>query len=376
MTYDHIVIGVGGMGSATVNELAKRGRKVLGLEQFDIPHDQGSSHGLTRIFRFAYNSHPNYVPLMQRAYEMWLELEAGFGEKLQYVTGGLDISARDGRVFNGALASCTQHGLVHEVLDAAAINDRFPGIVVPNDFAAVFQPDAGFLMSERCVVASAMSAIAAGADIRARERMISWEPNGAGVTVKTNRGTYTAGSLIITAGAWAGKLLPSLAATAVPERQVLGWFLPFEPALYQPARFPVFILDAEEGHYYGFPLHGVPGFKIGRFRHRQENTDPDNVRRTIDDQDEAVLRSAVSRYFPKANGATMALKTCMFTNTPDEHFILDHHPEHPQVVVGAGFSGHGFKFCTVIGEILADLATAGTTRHDIDMFAINRFGAS
>lgn len=375
MTYDHIVIGVGGMGSATAAELARRGRKVLGLEQFDIPHDFGSSHGLTRIIRLAYNEHPNYVPLMRRSYEMWRELEDGFGEKLLFITGGLDAGPRDGRVFPGALAACELHNLEHEVLSASEVSARYPGITLPENFAAVFQPDGGFLRPEQCIVAQVINAQAHGADIRAREAVTGWSVDGEGVTVTTTRGTYSAGSLVITGGAWAGKLLSAVASTALPQRQVLGWFQPQDPDVFALGNFPVFILDAEEGEYYGFPIFAVPGFKLGRFYHREEPADPDNQRREVDDEDEEILRRAVRRYFPQANGATMSLKHCMFTNSPDNHFILDRVPGQPQVAVAAGFSGHGFKFCTVIGEIMADLAMDGTTRHDIDMFSMSRFGA-
>lgn len=375
MTYDHIIIGVGGMGSATAAELARRGRKVLGLEQFDIPHDFGSSHGLTRIIRLAYNEHPNYVPLMRRAYEMWRELEDGFGEKLLFITGGLDAGPRDGRVFPGALAACELHSLEHEVLSASEVTARYPGIALPENFSAVFQPDAGFLRPEQCIVAHVIDAQTHGADIRAREAVTGWSVDGDGVTVTTTRGTYSAGSLVITAGAWAGKLLSAVAPTALPQRQVLGWFQPQDPDLYALGNFPVFIIDAEEGEYYGFPVFAVPGFKLGRFYHREEPADPDNQRREVDDEDEEILRRAVRRYFPQANGPTMALKHCMFTNSPDNHFILDRVPGQPQVAVAAGFSGHGFKFCSVIGEIMADLAMDGTTRHDIDMFSMTRFGS-
>lgn len=375
MTYDHIVIGVGGMGSATAAELARRGRKVLGLEQFDIPHDFGSSHGLTRIIRLAYNEHPNYVPLMRRSYEMWRELEDGFGEKLLFITGGLDAGPRDGRVFPGALAACELHNLEHEVLSASEVSARYPGITLPENFAAVFQPDGGFLRPEQCIVAQVINAQAHGADIRAREAVTGWSVDGEGVTVTTTRGTYSAGSLVITGGAWAGKLLSAVASTALPQRQVLGWFQPQDPDVFALGNFPVFILDAEEGEYYGFPIFAVPGFKLGRFYHREEPADPDNQRREVDDEDEEILRRAVRRYFPQANGATMSLKHCMFTNSPDNHFILDRVPGQPQVAVAAGFSGHGFKFCTVIGEIMADLAMDGTTRHDIDMFSMSRFGS-
>ncbi|MBZ0278227.1 MAG: N-methyl-L-tryptophan oxidase [Anaerolineae bacterium] len=364
--YDVIVIGVGGMGSATVYELAKRGKKVLGLEQFDIPHTMGSSHGFTRIIRMAYFEHPDYIPLLRRAYELWHALERETGQTLLVTTGGLDAGLPESHVFKGSLYSCQVHGLPHEVLTGAEVNRRFPGYQLLPDMQAVFQPDAGFLLPEQCIIGFVQAAQALGAKVHGREPVLAWEPVGEGVQVRTARGTYTADRLVITAGAWAGKLLPQLATAAVPERQVLIWMQPHRPEWFTPRRFPVFILHAEEGIYYGFPVHGIPGFKLGYYHHLKEVVDPDGFdRNAVTEQDEAVLRAASARYFPAANGPTLSLKTCMFTNSPDEHFILDRHPDYPQVSVAAGFSGHGFKFCSVIGEIMADLATTDSSRHEI-----------
>lgn len=373
--YDHIVIGVGGMGSATVYELAKRGRKVLGLEQFDIPHAMGSSHGLTRIFRHAYNEHPDYVPMMRHSFARWQALERDFGEQLIHVSGGLDVGPKDGAVVSGALESCKLHNLEHEVLSAADLMTRHPAYRVPDDFAAVAQPEAGFLLSERCIVAHVSEALKLGAEVRGREPVEHWEADGEGVAVRTTRGTYRAGSLVITAGAWAGKLVDGLAPHAVPERQALGWFQPRSPELFEAARFPVFILEGEGGIYYGFPLYGIPGVKFGLFYHLEEVVDPDTMNREANDADEAVLRAGLSRYFPDADGPVMSFRTCMFTNTVDKHFVLDLLPGLPQVSVAAGFSGHGFKFCSSVGEIMADLAMERASRTDIAMFALDRLAA-
>lgn len=371
--FDTIVIGVGGMGSATVYHLARRGRRVLGLERFDIPHDRGSSHGLTRIIRLAYYEHPSYVPLLRRAYELWRELQDMAGEQLLYVTGSIDAGPLGGGVFEGSLLSCHVHNLPHQVLTSAELSRRFPGYRLPPDTLALFQPHGGFLLPERCIVAYVQAAHALGAQVHARERVLEWKPLENGVRVRTDRGAYEAGSLVIAAGAWASGLLPPLRGLAAPERQVLAWFQPRRPELFTPERFPVFNLLVEEGRYYGFPVFGVPGFKVGRYHHLEEQVDPDSLDREPGARDEAVLRPFVQRYFPDAAGPTMALKVCLFTNSPDEHFILDLHPEYPQVAIAAGFSGHGYKFCSVVGEIMADLATRGETRHDIAMFRLGRF---
>jgi sarcosine oxidase len=371
--YDAIVVGVGGMGGAAAYHLARRGKRVLGLERHDIPHTMGSSHGVSRIIRLAYYEHPSYVPLLRRAYELWRGLEQGAGEQLLHITGSIDAGAADGRCFAGSLHSCELHDLPHEVLDGRAVNRRFPGYNLPDALWAVWQPEGGFLLPERCIVAHVVAAQGHGAEIHARERMLAWEPRGDGVRVETDRGVYTAARLVVTAGAWAGEVVPALRGLVVPERQVLAWLQPDAPDLFAPALFPVFNLEVEEGRYYGFPVFAVPGFKLGRYHHLEEATEADTVDRAVRPRDEEVLRHCAARYFPHGNGPTMALQTCLFENSPDEHFILDTHPDYPQVSMAAGFSGHGFKFCSVIGEIMADLAERGDTDHDIALFRLARF---
>lgn len=374
--YDVIVIGVGGMGSATVHELANRGLRVLGLERFDVPHELGSSHGINRIIRLAYFEHPSYVPLLRRAYERWRELELASGEQLLHLTGSLDIGPEGGRVFPGSLQSCLDHGLPHEVLTSAELPRRFPALRVPEGWMGLHQPDGGFVLAERAIVNHVFAAQARGADVHARETVLEWHSSGGGVRVETSRGTYEAGALVVTSGAWAGPQAPSLDAWLTPERQVMGWFQPLRPELYAPDVCPVVIGEFEEGLYYSFPVSGIPGFKIGRFHHLGESTTAEHLDRECREEDEAVLRRAVARYFPAANGPTLSLKVCMFTNTPDEHFIIDALPGAPNVFVAAGFSGHGFKFASVVGEIMADLATRGETAHDISLFSLDRFEAS
>lgn len=374
--FDVIVIGVGGMGSAALHHLAARGKRVLGLEQFDIPHDYGSSHGITRIIRLAYYEDPSYVPLLRRAYELWEALEGAAGEKLLYKTGSIDAAHENDEVFQGSYRSCLEHGLEHEVLEAKALRERFPGYQLPDGYFALLQEEGGFLLPERCIVQHVQAALRAGARVQARERVLGWDVFSGGVRVKTDKGTYEAASLVLTAGAWTKSLLPALARVAQPERQVLGWFQPLEPALFAPSAFPVFNLSVPEGRYYGFPEFSVPGFKLGRYHHLEEQVEADSLERAPRAEDEAVLRSVVKRYFPAANGPIMALRTCMFTNSPDEHFILGVHPEDARVTFAAGFSGHGFKFCSVIGEILADLALNGETAHPIGLFSPQRAALS
>lgn len=371
--YDVIVLGIGGMGSAACYHLAKRGRRVLGLERLDIPHMMGSSHGVNRIIRLAYYEDPSYVPLLRRAYELWRELQSAFGEQLLHITGSIDASERDGEVFTGSLRSCELHDLPHEVFTGKELARRFPGYRLPDDHVALFQSEGGFVLSERAIVAHVQGAIEAGATIRGREEVLGWDLTAAGVRLRTSKATYDAERLIVSAGAWAGKMIPEIERLAVPERQVLAWFQPSTPDLFQPANFPVFNLTVEEGRYYGFPVYGIPGFKVGRYHHRAEEIDPDAWNREPDDVDEEMLRSFTARYFPAAEGPVMTMKSCMFTNSPDEHFIVDHLYGEQRVIVASPCSGHGFKFCSVIGEILADLAIRGETNHDISLFRLGRF---
>ena len=374
--YDAIVIGVGGMGSAAVCHLARRGWRTLGLEQFDIPHEMGSSHGHTRMIRYTLQEHPSYVPLVRRAYELWHQLENAAGERLLVTTGSLRAGDPEGEYFQGAVAACREHNIPYEVLSGPETGRRFPGCNFGEDLSVVYQADGGFLLPERCIVNHVNAALEAGAEIHGRERVLDWEPSGEGVTVRTARGRYRAARLVVTAGAWAAKIAPALARYAVPERQAMGWFQPRRPELFRPAAFPVFGLNVAEGRCYGFPSYGIPGLKIGRSHHRHETvTDPDHLDREIHPEDEAALRVFVERYFPEAAGPALSLKACMYTNSPDGHFILDVHPDHPQVSLAAGFSGHGFKFASVIGEIMADLAMYGETAHDLSLFRLSRFAA-
>lgn len=370
--FDTIVIGVGAMGSAACYELTRRGKRVLGLERYNIPHELGSSHGYTRIIRLAYYEHPSYVLLLRRAYELWRAIQAHAGEQLLHITGSIDAGPADSWVFKGSLQSCIEHELPHEVLTGAELAERFPGYRLPADTLALLQPEGGFLLPERCIVAYVLAAQALGAQIHGRERVLEWQPLREGVRVHTDRAVYEADRLVITAGAWSGQLLDCLRGLALPERQVLAWLQPARPELFHPARFPVFNLLVEEGRFYGFPVFGVPGFKFGKYHHLEERADPDAADRAVHPRDELLLRDFAARYFPDGAGPTMSLKTCLFTNTPDGHFVIDLHPDYPQVAFASPCSGHGFKFASVVGEILADLAERGESRHDISLFRLAR----
>ena len=372
-SYDAIVIGVGGMGSAAVYHLARRGLQVLGLEKHAIPHEMGSSHGYSRMIRYTLQEHPSYVPLVRRSYALWHEMEETAGEELMVTTGSIRAGAPDSPFFLNAQEACDLHSIPYEILTASEVNKRFPGYRFPEEISSVYQADGGFLLPERCIVTHVQAAERAGADVHSQETVLDWEVRGDGVQVRTDRDTYTAGRLVVTAGPWAANLVSELAAYAVPERQVMGWFQPKRPELYAAEAFPVFGMFTEEGRYYGFPSHAVPGFKIGRAHHLLQKVDPDAIDREVHPEDEDILRQAVNRYFPLAAGKLLDGKTCMYTNTPDGHFMIGTLDGQPQVSVAAGFSGHGFKFASVIGEIMADLAQNAATEHDINLFRLDRF---
>ena len=371
--YDAIVIGVGGMGSSTLYHLARRGLKVLGLEQFEIPHELGSSHGYSRMIRYTLQEHPSYVPLVKRAYELWHELEQNINETLVITTGSVRAGPPDSDFYRGAIESCDLHQIPYEILNNTEVNRRFPGYQFPDGISSVYQADGGFVLPEMCIVGHAQAAEEAGATIHTGETVLGWEIQNDSVSIRTNREVYSAARLVVTAGAWAAKLVPNVATYAIPERQVLGWFQPERPELFTPERFPVFGIWTEEGRYYGFPNYSVPGFKIGKSHHLFQKVDPDTMDREVHPEDEEVLRRFISRYFPLAAGELLDRKTCIYTNTPDEQFMIGVLPDQPQVSVAAGFSGHGFKFASVIGEIMADLAQNGVTNYDIELFRLDRF---
>ena len=371
--FDVVVVGVGGMGSAALYHLARRGRRVLGIERFEIPHERGSSHGLTRIIRQAYFEHPSYVPLVRRAYDLWRELESAAGEQLLFITGAVEGGPR---IFEGAVRSSVEHGLAFEELDGAEVGRRFPAFQLPADLRVVYQPDGGFVLPEPCIVAHVAEARVLGAEVRTGERVLEWSAGENGVRVQTDRGTVEAERLVLTAGAYSQDVARLPPGMVVAQRQVLAWLEPLRPELFDRERFPVFNLALEEGHVYGFPVHDVPGFKIGWYDHDGARGDPDALSREVGDADEAPLRRFAERYFPDGAGRTLDLKACLFELSPDEHFVIDFHPESELAVVAAGFSGHGFKFCSVVGEILADLVLDDETLHDIEFLRFSRFGAA
>ena len=374
MQYDAIVIGLGALGSAAAYHLARRGQRVLGLEQFAPGHTRGSSHGESRIIRLAYFEHPDYVALLRRAYTLWEALQQEAGEELLRSTGGLFVGSADGDVFAGSLQSARLHSLPHEVLDAAALRRRYPIFRPADDEVALYEPGAGVLFPERCIAAHLRLAVTAGATLHFDTPVTHVQPLADGVEVRTTGGRYRAARVVVTAGAWLGTLLADVRLPVQPERNVVFWLEPnTEPERFQAGRFPIFIWDCgEAGAFYGLPHVGRPGVKVAR-HHSGEVVDPDRVRREVDVADEAPVRAFVRGCIPALDGPVAGSIVCLYTNTPDGHFVLDRHPQLPAISFAGGCSGHGFKFASVIGEALADLAIHGRTAAPVGFLSAGRF---
>jgi sarcosine oxidase len=376
--FDVVVCGLGVMGSAALHHLARRGKRVLGLERYAPGHDRGSSHGHTRIIRLGYFEHPSYVPLLRRAYALWRELEDASGRQLLHLTGIAEIGPPSGILVRGTLEAARLHCLRHDLLTAAELMRRFPAFRMPPEHVAVVQPDGGFLDVEPSIAAQIALATAAGAEIRSGEAVRAIEPRAGLVRIISERGVVEAGAAIVAAGAWMPALLPELAPMLRATREVVGWFEVADADLFAAGRCPVFILESRHGMHYGIPPRGGAGIgaaiKVAKHHHRGETVNPDACDRTVSAQDEALIRAAVSDHLPAANGALKAAETCLYTMTPDGHFLIDRLPAAPNIIAASPCSGHGFKFAPVIGEILADLATTGTTAHDITRFSLGRFG--
>jgi sarcosine oxidase len=312
--------------------------------------------------------------LLRHAYKLWRELEAATGRALLHVTGIAEIGPPNSALIKGTLACAQVHGLRHAELAAPELMRRFPAFRVPPDYAAVLQPDGGILEAEACIAAQLALATEGGAEIHSGESIRAVEPRADHVRVVTDRGSIDAGAAIIAAGPWVRSLLPGLAAPLQVTREVMGWFEPTDARLFSPAH--VFIIESRHGMHYGIPPRGNihAGIKVAKHHHRGETVDPDGYDRTVSAEDGALIRAALADHLPAANGRLIAAKTCLYTMTPDGHFLIDRLPGAPNIIVASPCSGHGFKFAPVIGEILADLAIKGATAHDIARFSLGRFG--
>jgi sarcosine oxidase len=375
--FDVIVVGLGAMGSSTAYHLAKRGAKVLGLEAFTPAHEKGSSHGESRIIRQAYFEDPAYVPLVLRAYELWDQLEAESNEDLLNITGGVAIGPLQGGLITGCLKSAERYGLEHDLFDANEMKRRFPQFALAEDEVAFYEQKAGYLRPEECIRQHLRLASKRGADLRFEEPVLSWtaSESGDGVSIVTGKETYQAKSLVISVGPWTNEFVTSLPVSLTVSRRVMFWFNPTtQHSAFDKRVFPIFIWEPEQGPlFYGFPRTNVAGDPKVAIHSGDEDCTPSTIDRSIHSRDIAAIRSAIQFRIPALNGEVSHAVTCMYTMTPDKHFIIDAHPRHPQVSIAAGFSGHGFKFSSVVGEILSDLAMTKNTSGDIALFSGSRF---
>jgi sarcosine oxidase len=384
-SFDCIVLGVGGFGSGALYHLARRGVRVLGIEQFGVAHDRGSSHGETRIIRKAYFEHPDYVPLLHRAYELWHELERETGRKLLHPVGLFIAGNPACESVAGTLLAAQRHNLPVERLTPDEARRRFPGFAFRDDFEIVFEPQAGYLEVENCVAAHVAAAVGHGAALRTNEAVLSWKSDGQRVEVQTDRGAYSAGSMVITAGPWAARVLDAgtPADAGSPGRAMwdtclrvvrkpVFWFA--ADTAFDVARgTPTFFFETEAGQFYGFPRIDGRTIKVAEHTQGDAVADPLTVDRGQHENDLVRVSEFLRECLPGVHPIPDRHSVCMYTKTPDSHFCIDRHPQWKNVAIGAGFSGHGFKFTTVLGEALADLALEGTTNLPIGFLSAKRY---
>jgi sarcosine oxidase len=370
-SFDIIIIGLGAHGSSALYHLAKEGKKVLGIDRYTPPHEHGSSHGQSRIIRQAYHENPVYVPFVRAAYTLWDELERETGEKLLMETGGLLLGAEDTAVVSGAKLSADQHGLEYDYLSAGEVRQRFPAFCPADDTVAVWEKKAGILYPEKCIRAQIKGAVANGVSVHCNETVLGIKPEGESVEVVTSKGRYKAGKVIVSAGAWIGALLPELRLPLVIERQVVCWFTDKRGGGHlHPSAIPIYIWEYEPGRmFYGFPDMGQ-GIKIG-FHHGGRHIVADELKQDASAEEIDDITAIAGQYL-SIDPVFRDSSVCMYTNTPDEDFILDVHPGCERIFVASPCSGHGFKFSSVVGKILSEWACERPLGFDLTPFSINR----
>lgn len=384
---DVIVIGLGGVGSATVAALAADGYRVIGIDQFSPPHQRGSSHGQTRVIRKAYFEHPDYVPMLLRAYDQWKQLEADSGKQLYYPVGLLQIGPVDGEVLAGVRRSSIEHSLDVQYMAMQEAQSQYPGIQGDPSWSAIVEHDAGYLLVEQCIEAHLQQAQRHGASLLLNQSVRDWSIDGSGVRVVTDEQELHADRLVIAAGPWADKCLKRYQLPLRVLRKHVYWY-EVEAGHYQSGNFPCFFFDTPQGFFYGIPQvansyeangqgttsqRNWGGLKIGRHTGGQL-ADPDmSIEHPEDAEDQSLVEQFLADCMPAVTRNRIAWQGCYYTMTPDQHFIVDSLPDCPQVSVVAGLSGHGFKFTCVLGEIAANLATKRPSPVNIDFLSLTRF---
>ena len=366
--YDVIIVGLGAMGSSAACNLAQRKQKILGIDRFTPPHAMGSSHGQTRIIREAYFEGPQYVSIIQKAYENWEKLEQDSGQQLYVKTGGLMIGYPDSDLVKGALLSATTHKLSHEIFDSTEIKKRYPAFNPDDKMIALYETRAGILFPEKCIIANLTIAEKHGSSFNYDENVTGWRSAGDILYIKTNKQEYQTRNLLVTAGAWLKQLFPELQLPLSVERQVLYWFDPFEKAEYfKKELFPINIWAyGSNKNFYSFPDMGQ-GIKVA-IHHEGEITEPDLIDRKVHEKEIIKMRSILQLFIPRANGKLRAAEVCMYTNTADSHFLISQHPDHRNILTASICSGHGFKFASAFGEILTDIILENRSAFDLSLF--------
>ncbi len=372
--YDVIVLGLGAMGSAAADHLARAGYDVLGLDRHHPPHPYGSSHGRTRVVRTAYFEHPDYVPWIERAWQLWRELETDAGTEIVTRTGGLHLGTPDGTQVPGARRALTEHGFEHEALDAEQIRQRFPAFDPRGDHEAVLEEDAGFVRVPEAIQAHLDRARAHGARLVFGEQAWGWAEHPSHVRVSTHKGNaFYADDLVVAMGPWLPKHVPELDFAWEVERQVQFVVDPPADLSWEGSqRLPVFTFEPERGVvFYG--VHRPDGRVKVAVHHGGSRVDPDDVDRLVDQEDEAPLRELLATFAPGLDGPVRETMVCLYTNTPDRHFLLDRHPDQQRTLLVSPCSGHGFKFAPVIGEAIKQLVKGRSTELDRSLFRVDRF---
>lgn len=370
--YDVIVLGCGAMGSATLWHLTRRGMTCCGVEQYGIAHDRGSSHGDSRAIRKAYFEHPDYIPLLNRAYELWGKLESASGVQLKHDVGMVFAGARDGAAIQGLERTYAAHELPHERLTAPEAAQRFPRFRFRDEHVVFFDPDGGYVVPEATVAACIRQAEDAGATVLRHVAATSWSADAEGVTVKAGGDTLRGKSLVIAAGAWSKQILRDLNLPLRVLRKVLVWYTTPDIEQFGDG-FPVWFIDGPHGAVYGFPSQNGQEIKVAVHSGGEEVPGPKGLDQVFHADDDAAILECLAETFPGIQPKRTRHAVCMYTSTPDDNFVLDVHPRHSNVAIAAGFSGHGFKFAPVIGEIMADLVQRGDTPYPIDFLRLGRF---
>lgn len=371
-TYDVIVLGAGGVGSAALYELSRRGIRALGIDRFHPPHDRGSTHGETRVIRMAYFEHPDYVPLLREAYRAWGELEAATGLALFHEVGLLEVGPPDGIVVPGVLRAAQQHSLRIEPLSAAEIENRWSGFRVAGDLVGVFERNAGYLLVEQCVEAQLQAAQENGAELLTGVIVEGWSTAGGAIQVNTNVGQFSAARLIVAAGPWSEALLRDAAPRLEVRRKSLFWFDAPDSRFDVASGFPVYLFELPAGVFYGFPRLDGRRMKVAEHSGGAVVVDPARVNRGMDADEQARVERFLAGHLPGVQRSVVDHAVCLYTMSPDEHFILGLHPANANVVFVAGLSGHGYKFTPVLGRALVELALDGGTQLPVDFLSPRR----